>query len=107
MEWWYVCTNTKWVLSGCVIHGHRFRGGENYRMFTTEGIFWGTCQQLKNNFFMRQPQGCVDIRGKNVQPGETFMINDVFWGVCLLNQNTTTIPDVGAVALNVKLVQLQ
>lgn len=85
-----------------MVHGHKFRAEEIYKVFTTEGIFWGKCQRLSNGFFMRQPLGCVDFTGKNINPGETFMINDIFWGTCQLTTNTTTVPDLGQVALNVK-----
>jgi hypothetical protein len=99
-EWWYTCTKSRWLISGCVINGQRYKLGDTFQLLTRQGIFWGKCEKLDQYHYMRQPYGCVDKDGKNIDNGQRFQMNQLFWGVCSLNKTTTKAPEVGSVTVN-------
>ena len=101
VEWWYTCTKSRWLISGCVVNGQRFRVGDTFQLLTRQGVFWGKCEKIDQYHYMRQPYGCVDAFGKNVDNGQQFQMNQLFWGTCSVNKTTTNAPEIGSVQVNV------
>jgi len=100
VEWWYTCTKSRWLISGCVVNGQKYRVGDVFQLLTRQGIFWGKCEKIDQYHYMRQPYGCVDAFGKNIDNGQTFQMNQLFWGVCSVNKTTTKAPEIGTVQVN-------
>jgi len=100
MEWWYTCTKSRWLISGCVNNGLRYKENESFQLITRQGVFWGKCEKLDRYHFMRQPYGCVDAFGRNVEAGKVFQLNQLFWAKCLLNRTNASVPEIGKVAVN-------
>lgn len=101
MEWWYTCTKSRWLISGCVNNGLRYKENDSFQLITRQGVFWGKCEKLDRYHYMRQPYGCVDAYGRNVDAGKIFQLNQLFWAKCLLNRTNTSVPEIGQVAVNV------
>lgn len=86
-EWWFNCSKSRWILSGCVVHNVGFKPNEIFRAVTKLGTYWGVCKQIKPGTMIRQPEGCVDYRdGKMVKNGEEFLLNSAFWAKCIVNK---------------------
>jgi len=100
MEWWYTCTKSRWLISGCVNNGLRYKENDSFQLITRQGVFWGKCEKLDRYHYMRQPYGCVDAFGRNIEAGKTFQLNQLFWAKCLLNKTNTSVPEIGHVNVN-------
>lgn len=90
-EWWYRCSRSRWILSGCVVNDRRAGVNDSFLAFTPAGVYWGKCLQIKPGVIIRQPQGCVSRMGQQVTNGQKFLLNTAFWATCIVTPNTTVV----------------
>jgi hypothetical protein len=97
-DWWYACSRSRWRAAGCVVNGRRYAVGQTFSGYQND--FWGKCEKLGPNYLRRHLYGCVDYKGRLVEPGEQYLIDSLFWANCSSHNTTTEVVGLGNVTLN-------
>jgi len=97
-DWWYACSRSRWRAAGCVVNNRRYAVGQTFSGYQND--FWGKCEKLGPNYLRRHLYGCVDYKGRLVEPGETYLIDSLFWANCSSHNTTTEVVGLGNVTLN-------